>query len=107
MTKPAIVRGLFIIHDSLFTTRFLLFHERSDDRGEKPREALVDLRASRCVLPLPAASLAADQPCLAQRLEVLRQGRLRYRLLVRIRESSTGMRSVRVCDLRKDRHTIL
>ncbi len=44
---------------------------RIDDRADQPRKALLNLGASRGVMHLDALTLAADQPCFPQRLEVL------------------------------------
>jgi hypothetical protein len=48
---------------------------RVDDRPEQPREASLNLRATRCVEHLDASAFTSDQSGFAQKFEVLREGR--------------------------------
>jgi len=90
----------------LLPTPLLLFRVRRNDGRNESGESLVDLRTSGCVLHLDSTTLASDQSRFSQRLEMLRQRRLRYRLLVRLGKSRAGMRRFRIRDLGKDRNTI-
>ena len=70
--------------------------------GEQAGEAFIDLGAAGGVLHLHAAAFAADQPCLAERLEVLRERRFRDLDLVDLREARARLRAIGTGDLGED-----
>src|SRR6185312_10524807 len=70
---------------------------------EQAGEAARDLFAARGILHLDAAALAADKPGLAQRLEVLGEGRFGDRLFADVEEVRAVHGTLRAGDIGVDR----
>ncbi len=77
---------------------------RIDDGRQQARKFRVDLFAAGRIVHLDPVPLARDEPSLAQRLEVLRQGGLGNRAIAQLEERRAGLRTLGAGDLGKDVH---
>jgi hypothetical protein len=77
---------------------------RIDNCPNQPGKTLLKLRAPRNVMHFNAPPFSADQPCLSQRSEVLRERGLRNRLVADSQKRRTVLRALLRHDVCVDSH---